>query len=65
MKQDLPEKGLANFLFCSVFVSSVSLWLKKLFDKTTTETPRTRRLHREIRLLGQSRMKQDLHVDYE
>ena len=34
-------------LLCAASVSSVPLWLKKSLARTTTETQRTQRLHRE------------------
>src|SRR5215207_9848559 len=40
---------------CATFVISVSLWLRDSSRKTTTETQRTQRLHREEVKLGTTR----------
>jgi len=43
----LHEKCLSDF-FSVQPLSSLCSVVKELFEKTTTETPRTQRLHREI-----------------
>src|SRR6185503_376115 len=54
-EESISDSSLCNLgVLCAISVFSVPLWLRNLFEKTTTETQRTPRLHREIGLFVQS-----------